>query len=119
MFIFYRRNRRFYKKLGIPVTAVEDVTSSLHLGRKSKDITPKSFGGILNRQDNESVQQMKEFDIPQIDLVIVDLYPFEKTVASGADESDIIEKLILADFFNSRCRKKLQGYCYNCFSGRI
>jgi phosphoribosylaminoimidazolecarboxamide formyltransferase/IMP cyclohydrolase len=41
---------------------------------------------------------MKEFDIPQIDLVIVDLYPFEKTVASGADESDIIEKLILAEF---------------------
>ncbi|MEZ0131758.1 bifunctional phosphoribosylaminoimidazolecarboxamide formyltransferase/IMP cyclohydrolase PurH, partial [Flavobacterium sp. LBUM151] len=48
----------------------------------------------LNRQDNESdVQQMKEFDIPQIDLVIVDLYPFEKTVASGASEQDIIEKI--------------------------
>ncbi len=52
------------------------------------------FGGILNRQDNESdVQQMKEYEIPQIDLVIVDLYPFEKTVASGASEADIIEKI--------------------------
>jgi phosphoribosylaminoimidazolecarboxamide formyltransferase/IMP cyclohydrolase len=90
------------------------------LGGRVKTLHPKFFGGILNRQDNESdVQQMKEFDIPQIDLVIVDLYPFEKSCASGADESDIIEKLILADFFNSRCCKKLQGYCYNCFSGRI
>jgi AICAR transformylase/IMP cyclohydrolase PurH len=86
---------------------------SLHLGRKSKDITPKSFFGILNRQDNESdVQQMKEFDIPQIDLVIVDLYPFEKNSLLRADESDIIEKLILAEFLCAA--KKLQGYCYSC-----
>jgi phosphoribosylaminoimidazolecarboxamide formyltransferase / IMP cyclohydrolase len=59
-----------------------------------KTLHPKIFGGILNRQDNESdVQQMKEFEIPQIDLVIVDLYPFEKTVASGASEADSIEKI--------------------------
>ncbi|RZJ25120.1 MAG: bifunctional phosphoribosylaminoimidazolecarboxamide formyltransferase/IMP cyclohydrolase, partial [Flavobacterium sp.] len=64
------------------------------LGGRVKTLHPKIFGGILNRQDNESdVAQMEEFDIPQIDLVIVDLYPFEKTVASGASEDDIIEKI--------------------------
>lgn len=85
----------FIKELGIPVVAVEDVTSYPSiLGGRVKTLHPKVFGGILNRQDNESdVQQMKEFDIPQIDLVIVDLYPFEKTVASGASEADIIEKI--------------------------
>ncbi|HRB72185.1 MAG TPA: bifunctional phosphoribosylaminoimidazolecarboxamide formyltransferase/IMP cyclohydrolase [Flavobacterium sp.] len=85
----------FIKKLGIPVVAVEDVTSYPSiLGGRVKTLHPKIFGGILNRQDNETdVQQMKEFQIPQIDLVIVDLYPFEKTVASGASESDIIEKI--------------------------
>jgi phosphoribosylaminoimidazolecarboxamide formyltransferase/IMP cyclohydrolase len=85
----------FIKNLGIPVVAVEDVTSYPSiLGGRVKTLHPKIFGGILNRQDNESdVQQMEEFEIPQIDLVIVDLYPFEKTVASGASESDIIEKI--------------------------
>ncbi|MCF6141716.1 bifunctional phosphoribosylaminoimidazolecarboxamide formyltransferase/IMP cyclohydrolase [Flavobacterium sp. K77] len=85
----------FIKNLGIPVVPVEDVTSYPSiLGGRVKTLHPKVFGGILNRQDNESdVQQMKEFDIPQIDLVIVDLYPFEKTVASGASEADIIEKI--------------------------
>jgi len=85
----------FIKNLGIPVVAVEDVTSYPSiLGGRVKTLHPKIFGGILNRQDNESdVQQMEEFKIPQIDLVIVDLYPFEKTVSSGASESDIIEKI--------------------------
>jgi phosphoribosylaminoimidazolecarboxamide formyltransferase / IMP cyclohydrolase len=85
----------FIKNLGIPVIAVEDVTSYPSiLGGRVKTLHPKVFGGILNRQDNElDVAQMTEFDIPQIDLVIVDLYPFEKTVASGASESDIIEKI--------------------------
>jgi len=85
----------FIKNLGIPVIPVEDVTSYPSiLGGRVKTLHPKVFGGILNRQDNESdVQQMLEYDIPQIDLVIVDLYPFEKTVASGASESDIIEKI--------------------------
>jgi phosphoribosylaminoimidazolecarboxamide formyltransferase / IMP cyclohydrolase len=85
----------FIKNLGIPVVAVEDVTSYPSiLGGRVKTLHPKIFGGILNRQDNESdVAQMTEFDIPQIDLVIVDLYPFEKTVASGASEDDIIEKI--------------------------
>ena len=85
----------FIKQLDIPVVAVEDVTSYPSiLGGRVKTLHPKIFGGILNRQDNESdVQQMEEYNIPQIDLVIVDLYPFEKTVASGASEADIIEKI--------------------------
>ena len=85
----------FIKNLGIPVVPVEDVTSYPSiLGGRVKTLHPKVFGGILNRQDNESdVQQMEEYNIPQIDLVIVDLYPFEKTVASGASEADIIEKI--------------------------
>lgn len=85
----------FIKNLGISVIALEDVTSYPSiLGGRVKTLHPKVFGGILNRQNNESdVAQMIEFDIPQIDLVIVDLYPFEKTVASGASESDIIEKI--------------------------
>ncbi|QYJ69429.1 bifunctional phosphoribosylaminoimidazolecarboxamide formyltransferase/IMP cyclohydrolase [Flavobacterium litorale] len=85
----------FIKNLGIPVVPVEDVTSYPSiLGGRVKTLHPKVFGGILNRQDNEQdVQQMQEYDIPQIDVVIVDLYPFEKTVASGAPEADIIEKI--------------------------
>lgn len=85
----------FIKELGIPVVPVEDVTSYPSiLGGRVKTLHPKIFGGILNRQDHEGdIAQMKEYEIPQIDLVIVDLYPFEKTVASGASEADIIEKI--------------------------
>jgi phosphoribosylaminoimidazolecarboxamide formyltransferase/IMP cyclohydrolase len=86
---------KFIKDLGINVVPVEDVTSYPSiLGGRVKTLHPKVFGGILNRQDNENdASQLKEFDIPQIDLVIVDLYPFEKTVASEAPEQDIIEKI--------------------------
>ena len=85
----------FIKKLGIPVVPVEDITTFPEiLGGRVKTLHPKIFGGILNRQENETdVAQMEEFNIPQIDAVIVDLYPFEKTVASGASESDVIEKI--------------------------
>ena len=85
----------FIKNMGIPVVAVEDITSYPSiLGGRVKTLHPKIFGGILNRSDVASDQeQIKAYDIPQIDLVIVDLYPFEKTVASGADEQDIIEKI--------------------------
>ena len=85
----------FIRNLEIPVISVEDITSYPSiLGGRVKTLHPKIFGGILNRQDNElDVQQMAEFNVPQIDLVIVDLYPFEKTVASGASETDIIEKI--------------------------
>ncbi len=86
---------KFIKDLGINVVPVEDVTSYPSiLGGRVKTLHPKVFGGILNRQDNASdVAQMEEFKIPQLDIVIVDLYPFEKTVASGASEQDIIEKI--------------------------
>ncbi len=86
---------KFIKDLGINVVPVEDVTSYPSiLGGRVKTLHPKVFGGILNRQNNESdVAEMQEFTIPQIDLVIVDLYPFEKTVASGASNADIIEKI--------------------------
>jgi phosphoribosylaminoimidazolecarboxamide formyltransferase/IMP cyclohydrolase len=86
---------KFIKNLGIDVVPVEDVTSYPSiLGGRVKTLHPKVFGGILNRQDNESdIAQLAEFEIPQIDIVIVDLYPFEKTVASGASEQDIIEKI--------------------------
>ena len=64
------------------------------LGGRVKTLHPKVFGGILGRRDNEGDQeQMKQYEIPEIDLVIVDLYPFEDTVASGASEADIIEKI--------------------------
>ncbi|WP_306354049.1 bifunctional phosphoribosylaminoimidazolecarboxamide formyltransferase/IMP cyclohydrolase [Flavobacterium sp. '19STA2R22 D10 B1'] len=86
---------QFINDLGIPVVPVEDVTSYPSiLGGRVKTLHPKVFGGILNRQDHEGdIQQMQEYNIPQIDLVIVDLYPFEKTVSSGASEADIIEKI--------------------------
>ncbi|MBS9461985.1 bifunctional phosphoribosylaminoimidazolecarboxamide formyltransferase/IMP cyclohydrolase [Flagellimonas sp. 389] len=86
---------KFIQDLGINVVPVEDVTSYPSiLGGRVKTLHPKVFGGILNRQDNESdVAQMTEFEIPQLDIVIVDLYPFEKTVSSGASEQDIIEKI--------------------------
>lgn len=85
----------YIRDLGIPVVPVEEVTSYPSiLGGRVKTLHPKVFGGILNRQDNEGdLAQVAEYDIPQIDLVIVDLYPFEKTVASGASEQDIIEKI--------------------------
>lgn len=76
------------------VIPVEDVTSYPSiLGGRVKTLHPKVFGGILNRQNNDSdVAELEQYEIPQIDIVIVDLYPFEKTVASGAPEQDIIEK---------------------------
>ena len=86
---------KFIKDLGINVVPVEDVTSYPSiLGGRVKTLHPKVFGGILNRQDHDGdVAEMEEYNIPQLDLVIVDLYPFEKTVASGAPEQDIIEKI--------------------------
>jgi phosphoribosylaminoimidazolecarboxamide formyltransferase/IMP cyclohydrolase len=86
---------KFINDLGINVVPVEDVTSYPSiLGGRVKTLHPKVFGGILNRQDNaKDVEELAEFEIPQIDLVIVDLYPFEKTVASGASNQDIVEKI--------------------------
>ncbi len=86
---------KFIKDLQIDVIPVEDLTSYPSiLGGRVKTLHPKVFGGILSRRDHEGdVAQLKEYTIPEIDIVIVDLYPFEKTVASGANEQDIIEKI--------------------------
>ncbi len=87
--------QKFIEEQGAEVVAVEDLTSYPSIfGGRVKTLHPKVFGGILHRRDNDSDQaQASEFDIPAIDLVIVDLYPFEQTVASGASEQDIIEKI--------------------------
>ena len=84
--------KSFIESLGVPVTAVEDVTSYPSIfGGRVKTLHPKIFGGILYRREcKEDVTQAAQYDIPDIDLVIVDLYPFEETVASGAPEADII-----------------------------
>jgi phosphoribosylaminoimidazolecarboxamide formyltransferase/IMP cyclohydrolase len=85
----------FINDLGIDVVPVEEVTSYPSiLGGRVKTLHPKVFGGILNRQNHAGdISELEAFEIPQIDVVIVDLYPFEKTVASGASEQDIIEKI--------------------------
>lgn len=85
----------FIESLGIPCRKVEDVTGYPSiLGGRVKTLHPKVFGGILGRRALAGDQEeMTKYDIPEIDLVIVDLYPFEQTVASGAGEQDIIEKI--------------------------
>ena len=87
--------QNFIEMLGESVTTVEGLTSYPSiLGGRVKTLHPKIFGGILARRDNAGdMEQMKEFQIPAIDLVLVDLYPFEETVASGTNEADIIEKI--------------------------
>lgn len=85
----------FIEGLGIKVTAVEDLTSYPSiLGGRVKTLHPKIFGGILGRRDNEGDRkEMEQYAIPEIDLVIVDLYPFEETVKAGKGEEDVIEKI--------------------------
>lgn len=85
----------FIEELGYPCHKVEDVTTYPSiLGGRVKTLHPKIFGGILGRRELASdAEQMAQYDIPEIDLVIVDLYPFEQTVAGGASEADIIEKI--------------------------
>lgn len=85
----------FIEQQGYPCRKVEDVTTYPSiLGSRVKTLHPKIFGGILGRRALESdAEQMAKYEIPEIDLVIVDLYPFEQTVASGASDADIIEKI--------------------------
>ncbi|MCC9167756.1 bifunctional phosphoribosylaminoimidazolecarboxamide formyltransferase/IMP cyclohydrolase [Pontibacter harenae] len=85
----------FLEEQGASVVAVEDLTDYPSIfGGRVKTLHPKVFGGILHRRDNESdLSEREKFEIPPIDLVIVDLYPFEETVASGAAEADVIEKI--------------------------
>ena len=87
--------RQFIESLGYPCKAVEDLTTYPSiLGGRVKTLHPKIFGGILCRRGLEQdMQQIEKYEIPEIDLVIVDLYPFEATVASGAEEPAIIEKI--------------------------
>ena len=87
--------QKFINDLGIEVIRVEDLTSYPSiLGGRVKTLHPKIFGGILNRRDNDNdKKELKDYEIPQIDLVIVDLYPFEKTVSSNASQAEIIEKI--------------------------
>ncbi len=114
--------QKFINNLGINVIPVEEVTDYPSiLGGRVKTLHPKVFGGILNRQNNESdVAEMKDFNIPQLDVVIVDLYPFEKTVASGASEQDIIEKIDIGgisliraaakNFLDTMCVSSMEDY---------
>ena len=85
----------FIESLGIPCDAVEDLTGYPSiLGGRVKTLHPKVFGGILTRRNNDTDKaQIAQYEIPEIDLVIVDLYPFEATVNSGAEEQAIIEKI--------------------------
>jgi phosphoribosylaminoimidazolecarboxamide formyltransferase/IMP cyclohydrolase len=87
--------QKFIEDLGYDITAVESLTSYPSiLGGRVKTLHPSVFGGILGRRDNESdLKEMEEYKIPEIDLVIVDLYPFEETVASTSEENKIIEKI--------------------------
>lgn len=87
--------RQFIESLGFECQAVEDLTGYPSIfGGRVKTLHPKVFGGILNRRDNESdKQEAVQYEIPSIDLVIVDLYPFADTVASGASAEAIIEKI--------------------------
>lgn len=87
--------QKFIKDLGIPVTSVEDLTTYPSiLGGRVKTLHPKVFGGILaRREEQDDLAQLTEYEIPPIDLVIVDLYPFEDTVKSGAPDQEIIEKI--------------------------
>ncbi|MEG1635087.1 MAG: bifunctional phosphoribosylaminoimidazolecarboxamide formyltransferase/IMP cyclohydrolase PurH, partial [Rikenellaceae bacterium] len=85
----------FIESLGHKAIAVEELTSYPSiLGGRVKTLHPKVFGGILARRDNaQDIKQLESYQIPEIDLVIVDLYPFEQTVRSGADNQSIIEKI--------------------------
>ena len=87
--------QKFIESLGYQCEAVENVTTYPSiLGGRVKTLHPKIFGGILGRRELQGdLDQMAKYEIPEIDLVIVDLYPFEQTVASGASEADIIEKI--------------------------
>jgi phosphoribosylaminoimidazolecarboxamide formyltransferase/IMP cyclohydrolase len=86
---------QFIKDLNLPVTAVEDLTGYPSiLGGRVKTLHPKVFGGILNRRNLAcDKEQIAQYEIPEIDLVIVDLYPFEETVKAGGTDAEIIEKI--------------------------
>ena len=102
----------FIKEQGVPVLQVEDLTSYPSiLGGRVKTLHPKVFGGILNRRSNKNDQEeLAEYSIPHLDIVLVDLYPFEDTVKSGASESEIIEKIDIGGI--SLIRAAAKNYKY-------
>jgi len=102
----------FIHSLGIAVEAVEDLTGypSILDGRV-KTLHPKVFGGILARREADHIAQLTQYDIPAIDLVIVDLYPFEATVAQTSDESAIIEKIDIGGISLIRAAAKKLPRC--------
>ncbi len=87
--------QKFIEEQGYACQKVEELTTYPSiLGGRVKTLHPKVFGGILARRENDGdCEQMAQYDIPEIDLVVVDLYPFEQTVSAGASEADIIEKI--------------------------
>ena len=111
----------FIESLGFPCRKVEDVTSYPSiLGGRVKTLHPKIFGGILGRRELAGDQeQMLQYEIPEIDLVIVDLYPFEATVASGASEADIIEDRYWWHQPDSSWSQELPGCGHRSLEGRI
>jgi phosphoribosylaminoimidazolecarboxamide formyltransferase/IMP cyclohydrolase len=108
--------QKFIEDNGVPCTKVEDLTSYPSiLGGRVKTLHPKVFGGILSRRDNDGdLNQMKEYEIPSIDMVVVDLYPFEATVASGACEQDIIEKIDIGGISLIRAAAKISRTFWWC-----
>jgi len=104
--------RAFIEKLGIPCVAVEDITGYPSiLGGRVKTLHPKVFGGILARRELQlDMEEIKQYEIPLFDLVMVDLYPFEETVANGGSESEIIEKIDIGGVSLIRAAAKNHAY---------
>lgn len=105
--------RKFIEDIGIPCVAVEDVTGYPSiLGGRVKTLHPKVFGGILARRENaEDLAEISKYEIPLYDLVIVDLYPFSETVASGASDAEIIEKIDIGGVSLIRAAAKNFSHC--------
>jgi len=102
--------QKFIEDLDVPVQAVESLTSYPSiLGGRVKTLHPKVFGGILARREEGHLQELTQYEIPEIDCVVVDLYPFEKTVASTSDESQIIEKIDIGGIALIRAAAKNYG----------
>lgn len=98
----------FIEGLGLKAVSVESLTGYPSiLGGRVKTLHPKVFGGILSRRDNpQDAEQTAQYEIPEIDAVIVDLYPFEQTVASGAEEQAVIEKIDIGGISRSAPQRK-------------
>ncbi|MFM1792174.1 MAG: bifunctional phosphoribosylaminoimidazolecarboxamide formyltransferase/IMP cyclohydrolase [Bacteroidota bacterium] len=104
--------RAFIENLGIPCVAVEDITGYPSiLGGRVKTLHPKVFGGILARRElQQDMQEIQQFEIPLFDLVMVDLYPFDETVANGGTDEEIIEKIDIGGVSLIRAAAKNHAY---------